>query len=162
LSTGETSSSTLPAQLTEAYVASEADTLAALVKIAALSKDERAKISDSALDLVATLRSDGRPVPLMDALLQEYGLSTEEGVALMRLSEALIRTPDFATSRKLVRDKLIDADWDEHAGQAPDFLVNQATNGLRLSSGWIKASGGMAGTNIAAKLGHAGRSRAHA
>lgn len=139
--------------LADAYVADEAMILANLARLAAFSEADRAAISQSALGLVATLRSEGRPVPLMDALLQEYGLSTEEGVALMRLSEALIRTPDFATSRKLVRDKLIDADWSDHAGQAPDFLVNQATNGLRLSSGWIRASGGLAASHIAAKLG---------
>ena len=139
--------------LTDTYVADEAGILASLVDHTKLSQTDRENISQAALALVATLRSDGQPVPLMDALLQEYGLSTEEGVALMRLSEALIRTPDFATSRKLVRDKLIDADWSEHAGQAPDFLVNQATNGLRLSAGWIKASGGLAASNIAAKLG---------
>jgi len=148
-----TSLSDTQMRLTDTYVADEDKALARLVELTKLSGIDREQISQAALGLVATLRSDGRPVPLMDALLQEYGLSTEEGVALMRLSEALIRTPDFATSRRLVRDKLIDADWDEHAGQAPDFLVNQATNGLRLSSGWIKASGGLAATNIAAKLG---------
>ena len=98
-------------KLAASYVADEAETLTGLITLTKLNEADRATISAAALELVATLRSDGQPVPLMDALLQEYGLSTEEGVALMRLSEALIRTPDFATSRKLVRDKLIDADW---------------------------------------------------
>lgn len=149
----DTALNTMFPDLTAAYTRDEAATLKDLVAQTKLNETDRTDISKAALGLVATLRSDGQPVPLMDALLQEYGLSTEEGVALMRLSEALIRTPDFATSRKLVRDKLIDADWRDHAGQAPDFLVNQATNGLRLSAGWIKASGGIAATNIAAKLG---------
>ena len=135
------------------YLADEADVLASLVKTLNLTGPDRDAIRNTAIDLVASLRTEGRPVPLMDALLQEYGLSTEEGVALMRLSEALIRTPDFVTSRKLIRDKLIDSDWAGHAGQAPDFLVNQATNGLRLSAGWIKLTGGIAASNIAAKLG---------
>lgn len=139
--------------LASAYTADESDILKKLIEIAALGEDDRRAISDTSLQLVSELRSEERPIPLMDALLQEYGLSTEEGVALMRLSEALIRTPDFPTARRLVRDKLIEADWREHAGQAPAFLVNQATNGLRLSAGWIKASGGIAATNIAAKLG---------
>ena len=135
------------------YLADEADVLAFLVETLNLTGTDRDAIRNTAIDLVASLRTEGRPVPLMDALLQEYGLSTEEGVALMRLSEALIRTPDFVTSRKLIRDKLIDSDWAGHAGQAPDFLVNQATNGLRLSAGWIKLTGGIAASNIAAKLG---------
>ena len=139
--------------LPSAYTGDETRIVNGLIDLAMLSEKDRSAISKAALDLVSELRSEGRPVPLMDALLQEYGLSTEEGVALMRLSEALIRTPDFPTSRQLVRDKLIDADWHEHAGQAPAFLVNQATNGLRLSASWIKATGGMAATNIAAKLG---------
>ena len=136
-----------------AYTENEASVLARLIDHIALSQTDRDTIESDALKLVASLRSEGRPVPLMDALLQEYGLSSEEGVALMRLSEALIRTPDFATSRQLVRDKLANADWHEHAGQAPVFLVNQATNGLRLSKGWIKASGGIDATNLAARLG---------
>ena len=143
----------MPRAIAEAYTENEASVLARLIDHIALSQTDRDTIESDALKLVASLRSEGRPVPLMDALLQEYGLSSEEGVALMRLSEALIRTPDFATSRQLVRDKLANADWHEHAGQAPVFLVNQATNGLRLSKGWIKASGGIDATNLAARLG---------
>ena len=143
----------VPKAISNAYTEDEASVLTRLMASIDLSTADRDAITAEALRLVSDLRSDGRPIPLMDALLQEYGLSSEEGVALMRLSEALIRTPDFATSRKLVRDKLINADWRDHAGQAPVFLVNQATNGLRLSKGWIKASGGIEASNLAAKLG---------
>ena len=141
------------AELASHYTRNEAAVLADAIGIAALSDMERTRISDRASDLVRRIRREmDRPV-FMDALLQEYGLSTEEGVILMRLSEALIRTPDFSTSRKLVRDKLEGANWTTHAGRSASFVVNQATSGLRLSSAWIKASGGVAASNLAARLG---------
>ena len=143
----------IPVEIAAAYIEDEAAVLTRAIARISLDAADRDAIERSALSLVNELRSEGRPVPLMDALLQEYGLSSEEGVALMRLSEALIRTPDFATSRQLLRDKLLNADWSEHAGKAPVFLVNQATTGLRLSKGWIKASGGIAASNLAARLG---------
>ena len=110
----------LPA-LAAAYTENETDVLAKLVTRANLSENDREAISEAALKLVAELRADGRPVPLMDALLQEYGLSTEEGVALMRLSEALIRTPDFPTARQLIRDNAL---YHEGISWRPDGLVH--------------------------------------
>ncbi|NKB16161.1 MAG: hypothetical protein HC774_03550 [Sphingomonadales bacterium] len=101
---------------------------------------------------MADLRADDAG-GVIDAFLQEYGLSTEEGIILMRLSEALIRTPDFATARTLMRDKLSSGDWADHTGASPAFLINSATIGLRLTSAWISASGGTAASNLASPLG---------
>ena len=89
----------------------------------------------------------------MDALLQQYDLTTDEGVALMRLAEALIRTPDFDTSRHLIRDKLGAAHWAAHRGDSPSALVNRATDGLALSTRWIKQTGGPEGAQLLAKMG---------
>lgn len=110
-------------------------------------------ISARAHSWVKDLRSDDNSVGVIDAFLQEYGLSTDEGIILMRLSEALIRTPDFATARALMRDKLSAGDWAGHAGGSPALLINSATLGLRLTSAWIDATGGKAATNVAARLG---------
>jgi len=118
-----------------------------------LDGPSRKNIEKEAADIVAEVRRLNRTKSVFDDLLQEYGLSTDEGRVLMRLSEALIRTPDFATSRALIRDKIGDADWSAHAGQSDSFLVNQATTGLRFTSAWISATGGTAGENLLAKLG---------
>jgi RHH-type transcriptional regulator, proline utilization regulon repressor / proline dehydrogenase / delta 1-pyrroline-5-carboxylate dehydrogenase len=90
---------------------------------------------------------------MIDAFLQEYGLSTNEGIILMRLSEALIRTPDFGTAQELMRDKLVAGEWNLHAGSSPATLINAATTGLRFSAAWIEATGGNAAARLAAKLG---------
>ncbi|MEM6834587.1 MAG: bifunctional proline dehydrogenase/L-glutamate gamma-semialdehyde dehydrogenase PutA [Pseudomonadota bacterium] len=135
------------------YVRPEADVLDLAITLAQLSAADQGAIAASAAALVAQIRKQSTSPALVDALLQEYGLSAAEGVALMRLSEALIRTPDFDTARLLIRDKLGAADWAGHAGQSPHLLVNQATNSLRLSAAWVRASGGAAGANLLARLG---------
>ena len=60
----------------------------------------------------------------IDTFLKEYSLSTEEGVLLMSLAEALPRIPDDATARLLIRDKLSEAHWEAHLGQSDSVLVN--------------------------------------
>lgn len=66
----------------------------------------------------------------VDGLVQEYALSSEEGVALMCLAEALLRIPDKATRDALIRDKIGGRDWRSHVGQSPSLFVNAATWGL--------------------------------
>ncbi len=136
-----------------AYLADEGELLRHLLTVLDLSMDERTRISADAIDLVRRIRTRSRRLDLIDAFLQQYGLSSEEGVHLMRLSEALIRTPDFATSRALIRDKISAGAWARHAGASTDILVNSTTQGLRLSSAWITATGGVMAKNLAAKLG---------
>lgn len=66
-------------------------------------------------------------------LLHEFALSSQEGVALMCLAEALLRIPDTATVDRLIRDKIGHGDWPAHlAGDHPLF-VNAATWGLILT-----------------------------
>jgi RHH-type proline utilization regulon transcriptional repressor/proline dehydrogenase/delta 1-pyrroline-5-carboxylate dehydrogenase len=70
---------------------------------------------------------------LVQGLLQEYALSSQEGVALMCLAEALLRIPDAATRDALIRDKIADGQWQAHAGRSPSVFVNAATWGLLLT-----------------------------
>ncbi|NCU21383.1 hypothetical protein EOM89_11840, partial [Candidatus Falkowbacteria bacterium] len=77
-------------------LAPEGPLLAQLIEQAALPAAARARISARGADLVARIRAGARP-GLMESVLAEYGLSTEEGVALMCLAEALLRVPDAAT-----------------------------------------------------------------
>jgi RHH-type proline utilization regulon transcriptional repressor/proline dehydrogenase/delta 1-pyrroline-5-carboxylate dehydrogenase len=69
----------------------------------------------------------------IDAFLQQYGLDTEEGIALMCLAEALLRVPDAATADALIRDKIGAIDWGEHLGESSSTFVNAATFSLMLT-----------------------------
>jgi RHH-type proline utilization regulon transcriptional repressor/proline dehydrogenase/delta 1-pyrroline-5-carboxylate dehydrogenase len=69
----------------------------------------------------------------IDAFLQQYGLDTEEGIALMCLAEALLRVPDAATADALIRDKIGQIDWGEHLGESSSTFVNAATFSLMLT-----------------------------
>jgi RHH-type proline utilization regulon transcriptional repressor/proline dehydrogenase/delta 1-pyrroline-5-carboxylate dehydrogenase len=99
---------------------------------AALSPSGRAGIVAEAADLVRAIRARGRP-GLMEQVLAEYGLSTEEGVALMCLAEALLRVPDAPTIDALIEDKIAPSDWGRHLGKSSSSLVNAATWGLMLT-----------------------------
>ena len=69
----------------------------------------------------------------LDAFLHQFGLDTEEGIALMCLAEALLRVPDHDTADALIRDKLGDIDWSEHLGESSSTFVNAATFSLMLT-----------------------------
>ena len=70
---------------------------------------------------------------LVQNLLQEYALSSQEGIALMCLAEALLRIPDNATRDALIRDKISQGQWENHLGRSPSLFVNAATWGLLLT-----------------------------
>jgi RHH-type transcriptional regulator, proline utilization regulon repressor / proline dehydrogenase / delta 1-pyrroline-5-carboxylate dehydrogenase len=74
-------------------------------------------------------RASGR-AGLVQSLLQEFALSSQEGVALMCLAEALLRIPDSATRDALIRDKIGSSNWQAHLGQSASLFVNAATWGL--------------------------------
>ncbi|SEK88099.1 L-proline dehydrogenase /delta-1-pyrroline-5-carboxylate dehydrogenase [Variovorax sp. YR750] len=78
-------------------------------------------------------RNAGGRAGLVQGLLQEYALSSQEGVALMCLAEALLRIPDAGTRDALIRDKIAHGQWQSHAGRSPSVFVNAATWGLLLT-----------------------------
>ncbi|HEY4956289.1 MAG TPA: trifunctional transcriptional regulator/proline dehydrogenase/L-glutamate gamma-semialdehyde dehydrogenase, partial [Caldimonas sp.] len=89
---------------------------------------------------------------LVQGLLQEYALSSQEGVALMCLAEALLRVPDAATRDALIRDKIAHGQWHEHVGRSPSLFVNAATWALMLT-GKLVATHSEAGlSNALARL----------
>jgi RHH-type transcriptional regulator, proline utilization regulon repressor / proline dehydrogenase / delta 1-pyrroline-5-carboxylate dehydrogenase len=139
--------------LSALYVCDEKSLVSVLAATTALSINARETIAGQAANWVKQVRAASQKSGMIDAFLQEYGLSTQEGIILMRLSEALIRTPDFTTAQALMRDKLTGGAWAEHAGRSPSLLINGATSGLRLTATWISASGGKGAANLAAKMG---------
>ncbi|MEP7240316.1 MAG: bifunctional proline dehydrogenase/L-glutamate gamma-semialdehyde dehydrogenase PutA [Devosia sp.] len=111
----------------------ETELLGRLVRTAGLSPTEREEIVGRATGFVEAVRS-AAGVALMEGFLSEYGLSTNEGMALMSLAEALLRVPDRMTERLLIGDKLTGADWAAHEGQSQLPLVNLMTRGLDLGA----------------------------
>ncbi len=122
--------------ITRAYRMPEPVSVAALVGIARLSPEQAAATHALALRLATRLRERGSSAGrqgLVQSLLQEFALSSQEGIALMCLAEALLRIPDAATRDALIRDKIGPGDWDAHRGQSPSIFVNAATWGLLLT-----------------------------
>ena len=90
------------------------------------SAKARAEISHQACNMVERLRAEAKP-SMMELFLGEYGLSSEEGVALMCLAEALLRVPDAATMDALIEDKIAPSEWGKHLGESHSTLVNAST-----------------------------------
>ncbi|WP_095587919.1 bifunctional proline dehydrogenase/L-glutamate gamma-semialdehyde dehydrogenase PutA [Actibacterium ureilyticum] len=103
-----------------------------LIRDAALSPETRARISGRAETLVRRIRAESKPT-LMEHFLAEYGLSTQEGVALMCLAEAMLRVPDADTIDALIEDKIVPSDWSRHLRAAASPLVNASTWTLMLT-----------------------------
>jgi RHH-type transcriptional regulator, proline utilization regulon repressor / proline dehydrogenase / delta 1-pyrroline-5-carboxylate dehydrogenase len=101
---------------------------------AALGPDEQRRVAELARQLVAAVRAGRRQQGGIDAFMQEYSLSSEEGVVLMCLAEALLRIPDAGTADKLIADKIGGKDWDGHLGQSGSLFVNASAWGPAASS----------------------------
>ena len=106
--------------------------LTELTDQASLSTADRTTICADAAQLVRNIRSSTSP-GLMEVFLAEYGLSTDEGIALMCLAEALLRVPDADTIDALIEDKIAPSDWGKHLGHSSSSLVNASTWALMLT-----------------------------
>src|SRR5882762_7605093 len=92
----------------------------------------------TAMALVEGARARRDERPFLDAFLQEFGLSNQEGIALMCIAEALLRIPDDATADRLIAEKLATGDWSSHAGKSESLFVNASTWGLMLTGGILE------------------------
>ncbi|MBV8525896.1 MAG: bifunctional proline dehydrogenase/L-glutamate gamma-semialdehyde dehydrogenase PutA [Acetobacteraceae bacterium] len=139
--------SPLRAAITAATRPGEAECVPPLIEAAALSPELMARAQSLARQLVRALRAKGGRSGL-EALMHEYDLSSQEGVALMCLAEALLRIPDTATRDALIRDKVSAGDWRAHLGRSGSIFVNAATWGL-LITGRLTATSSQAGFGAA-------------
>jgi len=114
------------------HVADEGEILASLISSARIDHSQRRQIQDRAVDLIERIRNSGQP-GLMEMFLAEYGLSTNEGIALMCLAEALLRVPDAGTIDALIEDKIAPYDWQQHFGHSGSSVVNASTVALMLT-----------------------------
>ncbi len=98
-----------------------------------LQPESRQRINQRAMELVRRVRASSAERSSMAAFMLEYDLSSEEGIVLMCLAEALLRIPDADTAEQLIADKLAEADWEQHLGKSNSLFVNASTWGLMLT-----------------------------
>ncbi|TVS13241.1 MAG: bifunctional proline dehydrogenase/L-glutamate gamma-semialdehyde dehydrogenase PutA [Wenzhouxiangella sp.] len=127
-------------ELDRAWDLDETEQVRFLLGHIGLDEDARAKIRQDATDLVKRVRERSRDAGAMEAFMREYDLSSEEGVVLMCLAEALLRIPDNETAESLISDKLSDADWESHLGRSDSLFVNASTWGLMLTGKLVRMS----------------------
>jgi len=111
----------------------EAEAIAGLLAASPLDAATRAAVRAEAVDLVVATRKAARRQGVVESFLQEFSLSTPEGLALMCLAEALLRTPDDETRDRLIAEKIGQADWASHLGKSGSLFVNASTWGLMLT-----------------------------
>ncbi len=115
------------------YRRDETAVLADLLPLADISSAARSRAWERARKLVINIRKEQVGKGGVDALLNEFALSTEEGVVLMCLAEALLRVPDHTTMDRLIRDKLSAGNWSSHLGNSDSLFVNASAWGLLLT-----------------------------
>ena len=123
-------------RINTAWRRAETECVEELLLHSEISSELSDKIQALAFDLAHSLRerkSSGGKAGIVQGLLQEFSLSSQEGIALMCLAEALLRIPDKATRDLLIRDKINQGNWKEHLGQSQLMFVNAAAWGLMLT-----------------------------
>jgi RHH-type transcriptional regulator, proline utilization regulon repressor / proline dehydrogenase / delta 1-pyrroline-5-carboxylate dehydrogenase len=119
--------------LDTAKFADEGEAVAVLLAAAPLDARARKQVVATAAGLVEGARVSARRQGVVESFLKEFSLGTREGLALMCLAEALLRTPDAETRDRLIAEKIAMADWASHLGQSDSLFVNASTWGLMLT-----------------------------
>ena len=133
--------------ITDAYRRDEIEAVQDMLQRAQMSDEERRAASELARRLVTQVRASRTKASGVDALMHEFSLSSEEGIALMCLAEALLRIPDNATRDRLIADKISEGNWKSHLNNSPSLFVNATAWSLLIT-------GKLTATN-AAKIGRA-------
>ena len=109
-----------------------------LLKTSRLSAEQREAIVTKGQQLVSGCRADSDKAGTLDVFMQEFSLSSKEGVALMCLAESLLRVPDAETADDLIAEKVLSGDWKDHLGQSDSLFVNASTWGLMLTGSMVR------------------------
>ncbi|WPO99588.1 trifunctional transcriptional regulator/proline dehydrogenase/L-glutamate gamma-semialdehyde dehydrogenase [Pseudomonas sp. HR96] len=128
--------SVLRAAITGAYRRPEQEVVPMLLeqaRLPAAMAEATHKLAAGIAEKLRNQKSAGGRAGIVQGLLQEFSLSSQEGVALMCLAEALLRIPDKGTRDALIRDKISTGNWQPHLGNSPSLFVNAATWGLLLT-----------------------------
>ncbi len=121
---------TLREAIRQAYLGDDETLLRDLLPDARLSDEAAGRARDYARHLIESIRAAQRGQSGVDALLQEYALSSDEGVVLMCLAEALLRVPDDLTADRLIADKLAAGNWSSHLQHSHSWFINASAWGL--------------------------------
>lgn len=125
-------------QITIAGRTSERDSLCFLRSKLKFSTEERGQALTAAKQLVSSSRRYPHRRSMLDLFLSEFSLSTQEGIALLCICEALLRIPDDETADALIADKIGSADWNSHLGSSDSLFVNASTWALMLTGNVIR------------------------
>lgn len=123
------SSAVLRENISRHYRIDEAELVQQLL-IEAETETLQPEIKNLARKLIEKVRTNRQKASGVDALMHEFSLSSQEGIALMCLAEALLRIPDQVTRDKLIKDKIAKGDWKSHIGNSPSLFVNASAWGL--------------------------------
>lgn len=130
---------TIRTNISSAYRRNEMQCVQSLLIEAQTTSEQQTVIQKIAKDIVTKVRKARVRASGVDALMHEFSLSSEEGVALMCLAEALLRIPDKATANKLIRDKISKGQWNTHLGNSASMFVNASTWGLLITGKLVSA-----------------------
>ena len=119
--------------INDSYLADEQTLVRDLAGAADSGDATRKKIEETAAQLVRAVRRNTSREGGIEAFLQQYDLSSDEGVLLMCIAEALLRIPDADTADRLIADKITSAKWKDHLGESDSIFVNASTWGLMLT-----------------------------
>src|SRR5689334_2956186 len=123
------------------FLADEATLISILRGKAAAAPGERAAVARLAEKLVRAARASRHEHGGVDAFMHEYGLTSEEGIILMCLAEALLRIPDKETADALIAEKIGEGQWEKHLGASDSLFVNASTFGLMLTGRLVRLAG---------------------
>jgi RHH-type proline utilization regulon transcriptional repressor/proline dehydrogenase/delta 1-pyrroline-5-carboxylate dehydrogenase len=137
-------------RITGAWLRDETEHVDELLATARFAPQDSSAIERSAAGIVERVRKRAERQGVIEAFMREYDLTSEEGVLLMCVAEALLRIPDQATADKLIRDKLGGADWDAHLGKSDSLLVNASSWGLLLTGRMVGLASETRGNAIGA------------
>ena len=127
-------------RLSAPYLTDESSAVRLLIGEARIPQRDRDAVDRIARKLVQRLRQNRSELGGLDAFMDEYDLSSREGVVLMCLAEALLRIPDEEVADRLIADKLADADFEQHLGHSDSMFVNATTWALMLTGELVHAA----------------------
>jgi RHH-type proline utilization regulon transcriptional repressor/proline dehydrogenase/delta 1-pyrroline-5-carboxylate dehydrogenase len=131
------SNNTTRQKIREFYRIDEDTAIDHILPFAEVNVSARSRAWDRARKMVLQIRQDQSGNGAIDALLNEYSLSSEEGVVLMCLAEALLRVPDKHTQDVLIRDKISQGQWSAHLGSSDSIFVNASSWGLLVTGSMV-------------------------
>ena len=130
----------------------ERDVLTRLAPTVQAALDWR-RVTDQARPWVQAVRDQPAPFWALESLLREYPISSAEGLALMRLAEALLRVPDTETAIALTADQLGHADFSDHHGGHHPLLAGLSAQAIALSKKFLPSDGDSGAGGLIQRLG---------